>query len=218
VWASGWRGRRIMPLVIGALLVADLWMLLITYNITAPSADYYPATSFINQLSIVPPTERILVAGENLPANTGLVYGFRDWRAADVMMPERAHIAATYIDPGYIGSLWTDYSMFMHEPKLYVATALGIRYFILPAGQDPNDPVIADPDHPDFKRLAYKDGLGLWEAEGVPGYAYLSDNVWAVPDEAGAAHWMRNITWAKMRNYGAMVEAPESVIAGMDHT
>jgi hypothetical protein len=217
IWASGWLGRRIMPPVIAMLLVADLWMLLVTYNPTALSSYYYPTTSFISQLSVVPSTERILVEGENLPVNTGLVYGFRDWRAQDPMITERAYRASTFLDPAYITSTWTQYNMFLDKPNLYIAPALGVRYFILPKDHNPNYPVTPDPGHPDFTRLAYKDGLGLWEAQGVPGFAYLSDNVWAVPDEAGATHWMVRLTWDKMRNYAAMVEAPDSTIAGMEH-
>ncbi len=217
IWTSNWAGRRAMPAVIAVVLVADLWMLLITYNPTAPSGYYYPTTSFISQLSNVPPTERILVEGENLPANTGLVYNFRDWRAQDPMITQRAYMASTFVDPNYTNGLWTQYNMFLDKPNLYIAPALGVRYFILPQDHNPNYPVTPDPGHPDFTRLAYKDGLGLWEAQGVPGFAYLSDNVWAVPDEAGATHWMIRLTWDKMRNYAAMVEAPDSTISGMEH-
>ncbi len=218
IWTSHWRGRRGMPLVIAALLVADIWMLLITYNPSAPAAYYYPTTSFISQLSIIPPAERILVEGEGLPANTGLVYGFHDWRAQDPMITERAYIVSTLLDPNYITDLWTGYNMFLNKPRLEVASSLGIRYFIMPKGYNPSDSEKNIPDHPNFTRLAYKDGLGLWVAQGVPGFAYLSDNVWAVPDEAGAAHWTLNLTWDKMRNYAAMVEAPDSTIVGMEHT
>jgi hypothetical protein len=132
-------------------------------------------------------------------------------------MPQRAFVASTLLDPNYTNNGWTEYNMFMDKPRLEVASSLGIRYFILPREHDPNKPSPPDPDHPTFTRLAYKDGLGLWEAEGVPGFAYLSDNVWAVPDEAGAAHWTLRVTWEKMRNYAAMVEAPASAIAGMEH-
>jgi hypothetical protein len=218
LWASGWRGRSAMPLVIAALLVADLWMLLIAYNVTSPTTYYYPSTSFINQLSVVPPTERIVMAGEGPPANTGLIYGFRDWRAQDPMISERAHQAAYFIDPNFSDNIWTDYNMFFSNPRLEVASALGMRYVIMPKGYNPSDSVKDVPDHPDFTRLAYKDGLGLWETQGVPGFAYLSNNVWAVPDEPGATHWMLRVSWEKMRNYAAMVEAPASAIAGMDHT
>ncbi len=217
IWTSDWRGRRGMPLVIATVLVADLWMLLVTYNPSAPAAYDYPTTSFISQLSIVPPDERILVEGEGLPANTGLVYGFRDWRAQDPMITERAYIASTLLDPNYITDLWTGYNMFLNGPRLEVASSLGMRYFIMPKGYNPSDSEKNNPGHPDFTRLAYKDGLGLWETQGVPGFAYLSDNVWAVPDEAGAKHWTLNLTWDKMRNYAAMVEAPDSTIAGMEH-
>jgi len=158
------------------------------------------------------------VEGEGLPANTGLIYGFRDWRAQDSLRPERAYQAAHFIDPNFSDIIWTDYNMFLSKPRLEVASSLGMRYFIMPKGYDPNDSEKDVPDHPNFTRLAYKDGLGLWEAQGVPGFAYLSDNVWAVPDEAGAVHWMTRLTWDKMRNYGAMVEAPAGAVAGMQHT
>jgi hypothetical protein len=134
------------------------------------------------------------------------------------MITQRAYRASIFLDPAYITTIWTHYNMFLDKPRLEVASSLGIRYFILPKDHNPNNPVTPDPGHPDFTRLAYKDGLGLWEAQGVPGFAYLSDNVWAVPDEAGAAPWTISLTWDKMRNYAAMVEAPDSTIAGMEHT
>jgi hypothetical protein len=146
------------------------------------------------------------------------MYNIRDWRVMDPMLPQRAYRASRFIDPDYVKSIWTEYNMFMSAPRLYVANALGIRYFIMPRGYDPNDPSEKAPGSPDFKRLAYADGLGLWEAQGVPGFAYLSDNVWAVPDEDSAAHWMQSLTWDKMREYAAEVEAPESSIVGTERT
>jgi hypothetical protein len=59
--------------------------------------------------------------------------------------------------------------------------------------------------------------MGLWEAEGVPGFAYLSDYLGVVPGEEGAAHWLLRATWAKVRAYGAVVEAPKDAVAGIKH-
>lgn len=219
VWASRWRGGRfIMPILLGALLVADLWRLLLGANPSAPADLYFPQTSFIKQLSAtVPPTERIIAQDAVLPANTGLVYGFRDWRGQDVMISARAYQAAQFLSPSYINTVGDAYNMFMPDVNLLVAPALGIRYFILPQGINPNQPSTEDPGRPNFKRLAYKDGLGLWEAEGVPGFAYLSDYVWAVADEPGATHWMTSLTWQKIRAYASMVEAPASAVSSIKH-
>ncbi len=206
----------VAPLAIGAFLVADLWQLLFTFNPTAPADWYYPETSFIEQLvTNVPATERVIAEGDALLANTGLVYGYRDWRAQDPMFTERAMVASTLLDPDYRNNTWDRYNMSLHDIRLPVAPMFGIRYFVFPTDIDPNHPGPADPDRPTFKRLAFTEGLGLWEADGVPGFAYLSDDVTAVPDEAAAREWMDKITWEQVRLYAAMVEAPVERLAGV---
>src|SRR5262249_38169784 len=79
----------------------------------------------------------------------------------------------------------------------------------------PNHPDTPDPGRPNFKRLAYTDGLGLWEAEDVPGFAYLSDNVQAVDGEPAAAAWMRSATWDTVRSAAALGEAPAAAVASI---
>jgi hypothetical protein len=189
--------------------VVDLWQLLITINPTAPAEYYFPRTGFIDQMkALLPPAERVVAQGESFPANSGLIYNIRDWRAQDPMISEWAFKAAHYLSPDYSKGIWTEYNMFFPTVNLPVAPALGIRYFISESTNlnNTDDP---DPDRPNIKRLAYKDGLGLYEIEGVPGFTYLSDYLWVEPDEEGADHWLQRVTWAKMRAYGAVVEAPE---------
>ncbi|MEO8288880.1 MAG: YfhO family protein [Chloroflexota bacterium] len=217
LWVSGWRGGRVMPFVLPALLVADLWMLLYTYNGTAPADQYFPQTSFIQQLSIVPPTEHIVMQGEVMPSNSGLVYNVRDWRGQDPMLSQRAFKATLFLSPEYKKTIWTEYNMFFPSLEMPVAPALGIRYFIMPRDTDPNWPSDPDDGHPVFKRLAFKDELGLWEAQGVPGFAYLSDYVTPVPGEPEAQAWMKALTWGQMRGYEAMVEAPADAVASIQH-
>ncbi len=90
---------------------------------------------------------------------------------------------------------------------------LGIRYYV--SSDNPNTAESQAPDQPPITRLEYKEGVGLWFIEGVPGFAYLSDNVQAVADEKAAADWMKGITWAQVRSYAALVEAPGSEIAAI---
>ncbi len=218
LWASGGRAARIAPLIIGLVLVADLWRMMVPYNPTAPAAKYYPPTSFLQQLQrVVPATERLLVEGEVLPANTGYVYGFRDWRVQDSMLSERAYQAAVMLSPDMPKSVQTDYNMFLNNVRKPVAPLLGMRYFIFKSDVDPNHPEPAEPQHPDYTRLAYKDGLGLWAAEGVPGFAYLSDNLHVVETAAAAATWLRAVQWSDVRAYAALVEAPAAAVAAIQH-
>jgi hypothetical protein len=207
---------RLAPLLIGGFLVADLWQLLYTFNQTAPADQYYPETSFIEQVvADVPPTERLIAEGDALLTHTGLIYGFRDWRAQEPMFTERALTASTLLDPDYRNDSWNRYNMVLQDIQLPVAPLLGIRYFVFPKETDPNHPATPDPDRPNFKRLAFTEGLGLWELEGVPGFAYLSDYVTAVPGEPEARSWMQGRTWDQVRAYPAVVEAPESVLHGV---
>ncbi|MGA7730732.1 MAG: YfhO family protein [Chloroflexia bacterium] len=218
LWVSGWLGKRTVPimgLVISALLIADLWMLLFTFNPSSALDRYYPTTSFISQAqALVPPTERVVLEGVVMPANTGLVYGIRDWRYQDPMIGARSRQAARLLAPDYDKVGWMAYSMFFPQVKMEVAPAFGIRYVIYPRETNPDfwEPF---PGRPAFKRLAFTDGLGLWEVEGVPGFTYLSDNVEAVPGEAEAANWIQGMTWEKIRAYPAVVEASASSISGI---
>lgn len=202
------------PVAIGVFLIADLWQLLYTFNPTAPADWYYPDTTFTQQVtSLVPPTERFIAEGESLLTHTGLIYGYRDWRAQEPMFTERALQASLMLDPDYRTDAWNRYNMSMHDIRLQVAPMLGIRYFVFPNNIDPNNPAVADSTRPPLKKLADSDGLGLWEAEGVPGFAYLSDNITTEPDEASARNWMSTTTWTQTRAYASMIEAPLDAIS-----
>jgi hypothetical protein len=220
MWAGSWRMWRVGPALIGIVLVLDLWRLFITVNITSPAELYYPETSFLAQVKAsIPATERLLVEGSVMPANTGLVYGIRDWRAQDPMLSERAFQAALFLDPDLRKNGWDAYNMFLENVRLPVGPMLGMRYVILPVEPgvktDPNQPEVPDPERPTFTRLASKDGLSLWRVEGVPGFAYLSENVRAVATEREAAEWMRGTTWEQARGFEAVVEAPANAIEAL---
>ena len=210
--------RRVIGLGLAVLVITDLWRLLYTYNQTAPPDEYYPRTSFIDQTaSLVPPTDRLLVIGDVMPANSGLILGLRDWRSNDPMLSVRSRSAAQLLSPEYVNDIYTDYNMILSHVRLQVGPAFGMRYYILPTTINPNTPADDTPDKPAFTRLAFKDGLGLWEAEGVPGFAYLSDAVTAVPSERDAYAWMEKLTWTQMRSYSAMVEAPATAVSSIAH-
>jgi hypothetical protein len=51
--------------------------------------------------------------------------------------------------------------------------------------------------------------------EGVPGFAYLSDNVTPAGGEDVARTWMGSLTWEQVRSYPAVVEAPESALGSI---
>ena len=132
----------------------------------------------------------------------------------DPMIGLRAFRASAMLSPGYENEIWTQYNMFFPQVRLEVAPMFGIRYIVYPTEINPGywEP---DPVRPNFKRLAFTEGLGLWEMEGVPGFTYLSDNVTAVPGEAEASAWIEDLTWEEVRAYPAVVEAPASSVEGI---
>ena len=216
IWWVGGRASRWMPGVLAAVLVADLWVLLYTYNPSVPAEWYYPRTSFINQLAAaVPSPERVIVQGEILPPNSALVYNVRDFRGQDPMISERAFRTLSILSPSFEKEVWNWYNSFLPDLNLQMAPALGVRYYVLPTSINLTSTDYDVPGKPDFKRLAFKDGAGLWEAEGVPGYAYLTDNVRAVANGGEAEKWLAGLTWGAVRSYEAAVEAPASAIAGL---
>jgi hypothetical protein len=212
IWVARRWGSRIAPLALGALLLLDLWWLLMPVMRTAPMDWYYPQTSFLMQVKeLVPLTERIFVVGEAMPANTGLIYNIRDWRASDPMITDRAYRALRVIAPEVHTNISDEYNVFIRAARREIAPLLGMSYYIFPAGTNPNDP--AEGDAPSYTRLAYKEGLGLWRAEGVPGFAYLTDRVQTVPDGNGALAWLKDASWARTRTYPAVVEADPSLLS-----
>ncbi|MEO6457744.1 MAG: YfhO family protein [Chloroflexia bacterium] len=209
--------RFVWPAVVTLLLLTDLWRVMLPINPTSPASHYYPSTRFIRDVqSMVPPTERILVDDDVLPTNTSLIFNIRDWRTQDVMTPELAHRAALLLDPDLTSRGTDDYTMTLRNVRLHIAPLLGMRY-IISRNRGLGNPNVDNPDQPPFTRLSFKEGVGLWAVQGVPGFTYLSDNVSAVAGEPEAAQWMENVTWAQTRAYAVMVEAPANSIAAIQH-
>jgi hypothetical protein len=213
LWARA-RLRWIGPMLLAVLLLVDLWSLLFSYVAYAPADQYYPETRFLRDLKSVPPTERIITRFAGLIANSALVYGIRDWRAQDPMLSDRAYKAALLFDPDLPKRPGDNYNMVLKNMHLQVAPMLGIRYLVSTPNPNNEEP---EPDRPPITRLEYKEGLGLWRIEGVPGFTYLSDNVQVVPGEAAAHAWMQGLTWAQVRSYSAIVEAPPDALAAVHH-
>ncbi|HEY0071915.1 MAG TPA: hypothetical protein VGE04_18290 [Chloroflexia bacterium] len=213
LWLTEPRVRRAVPFLLGLIIVADMWRLMLPVNGSAPAEQYYPRTNFFEQVKAnVPASERIFVLGDVMPPNAGLVYGLRDWRASDPMISERAYRVAATIAPEIRSDVYAEYYMFFRHPRIEIPPLLGMQYYI---GTGVNSP--PEEGSPQFTRLAYKDGLGLWRAEGVPGFAYLSDNVQQAATEEEALAWLNNATWETARRYMAVVEAPPGQIVQIRH-
>ncbi len=213
LWARA-RARWIGPMLLTALLLVDMWSLLFSFVASAPADQYYPKTRFLRDLKNIPHTERVITRFAGLIANSALVYGIRDWRAQDPMISDRAYKAALLFDPDLPKRPGDNYNMVMIQVRLQIAPMLGIRYFVSSRNPNEEEP---EPDRPPITRLEYKEGLGLWRIEGVPGFTYLSDNVQMVPDEAAALAWMKGLTWTQVRAYSALVEAAPHALAAVQH-
>ena len=216
LWRMGRRGQLWAPALLAVVVLADLWRLVLPINGSAPATDYFPETPFLRQLrDLVPSPERFLVEGEALPANVGLVYGLRDWRVQDPMISRRTERVAFALSPTTADSVWAQYNMFMHDIHWPIATLLGIRYFVLPVPAAPGDFGEAADNPPPISRLAYKDGLSLWRVEEVPGFAYLSTNVQALPNPSSALAALKQITGTDARAAKALVEATPATVAAI---
>lgn len=216
LWVVWRRGARVVPALLAVLLLVDLWWVLLPINGTSPADQYYPVTEFHRQVkAAVPQTERILIEGEVMPANTGLIYNIRDWRTSDPMATRRAYEATHVLAPKTFESSSDAYNVYLREPRLELAPLLGMRYYIAPWDENPN--TSETPNRPDFTRLARKDGLALWRAEGVPGFAYLSDNVQVAADGEQALNWLKAATWDTARSYSAVAEISPGALAAITH-
>ncbi len=216
LWQGSRRLHRLAPTLLCGVVILDLWRLLLPINGTAPTDQYFPSTPFLRQLQDqIPSPERFLIQGNALPSNTALVYGLRDWRVQDPMLTYRAQQAAFAVSPGLTTNTWNQYNMFMQDINFPVATMLGIRYFVLPVPAEAGD--FGDPadNPPPISRLAYKDGLSLWRADGVPGFAYLSDKVQVLPNPAAVLAALQQVTWRDARAYKALVEGPPENVAAI---
>lgn len=216
LWVTWRRGARLVPVLLGVVLLVDLWSVLVPINGTAPAEQYYPVTDFIRQVKAsVPAVERVLIEDEVLPANTGLVFNIRDWRAGDPMISHRAYRALRVLAPRTFENGNDEYNVYLRDPRYELAPMLGMRYFVTPWDEDPND--YDRPNTPQFTRLARTDGLALWQAEGVPGFTYLSDNVAAAAGEEQALNWLKEATWDTARGYSAVAETTAGKLAGIQH-
>ncbi len=216
LWVTWRGGARVVPVLLGLVLLVDLWSVLMPINGTAPAEQYYPVTDFIEQVrTSVPPVERVLIEDEVLPANTGLVFNIRDWRAGDPMITQRFYRTMETVAPKTFENRNDEYNVYLRDPRYELAPLLGMRYFITPWDEDPND--YDRPNTPEFTRLARTDGLALWQAEGVPGFAYLSDNVTAAAGEEQALNWLKEVTWDTARSYSAVAETTADKLAGIQH-
>ncbi|HEX8230781.1 MAG TPA: YfhO family protein [Chloroflexia bacterium] len=214
LWLTWRRGPRVVPVLLGVMLLVDLWSVLVPINGTAPAEQYYPVTDFIRQVkTALPPVERVLIEDDVLPANSGLVFNIRDWRAGDPLVSRRFYRTTRVLAPTTYENPTDAYNVYLREPRYELAPLLGMRYFITPWDEDPND--YALPNTPDFTRLARTDGLALWQAEGVPGFTYLSDNVTAAQDEEQAINWLKEATWDTARSYSAVAETTADKLAGI---
>ncbi|MDQ5825954.1 MAG: YfhO family protein [Chloroflexota bacterium] len=216
LWVTWRGGARVVPVLLGVALLVDLWSVLVPINRTAPAEQYYPVTDFIRQLrTSIPPVERVLIEDHVLPANTGLVYNIRDWRAGDPMITQRYYRTMEVLAPKTLENSNDEYNVYLRDPRYELAPLLGMRYFVTPWDEDPND--YDRPNTPKFTRLARTDGLALWQAEGVPGFTYLSDNVTAAADEEQALIWLREATWDTARSYSAVAETTADKLGGIRH-
>lgn len=217
LWVTWRKGPRVAPVLLALAVLVDLWTALQPVNGTSPADQYYPVTDFIRQVkAALPEVERVLIEDDVLPANTGLVYNIRDWRAGDPMISQRAYRASRVLAPKTFQSITDEYNVYLRDPRYELAPLLGMRYFITPWNENPNT-YEALPNRADFTRLARKDGLSLWRAEGVPGFTYLSDNVQAAAGEEQALDWLKTGTWDTARSYSAVAEASPDKLAGIQH-
>jgi hypothetical protein len=214
LWWAGGKGRLFGPLLLGFVLVVDLWHLNVPVNPTARTESYYPSTRFIRDLQSVRPPDRLLVEGEVFPANSALVFGIPDWRAQDALISQRAYQAAHFLYPQLSDSVWAEYNFFLNEVHLQVAPMLGITHFVRAISPDqPN--IVGPPGQPPITRIAAKEGFGLWKFEDVPGFSYLSDRLTVVSSEKEASAWMKSLTWAQVRSYEALVESEVDAVAAI---
>jgi hypothetical protein len=216
LWVAWRRGPRVVPVLLGVVLLVDLWSVLIPINGTAPAGQYYPVTDFIRQVKTsMPPVERVLIEDAVLPANTGLVFNIRDWRAGDPLITQRYYRTLRVLAPKTFENGNDAYNVYLRDPRYELAPLLGMRYFVTPWDEDPNE--YDRPNTPNFTRLARTDGLALWQAEGVPGFTYLSDNVTAAPGDEQALNWLKEATWDAARSYSAVAETTADKLAGIQH-
>ena len=202
------RRVAVVQTAMGAVLLLDLWRVGFGYTPVRPAAELYPPDPLLARLAALPATARVLVGGPAPRPGLNAAYGFRDWRTQDPAAPARADVVAGLLSPAMLASYPLHYNMLLPDPRLDLASLLGLDYALLPAAADPNAGVPAFSGAPPFTRLAAEGGLVLWQNAAAAPFAYLAGRAVTAPDEPAARAWLAATTWPRVQAREAVLETP----------
>ena len=155
------------------LTIVDLFIFGIGYNPDVPAKDFYPKTPLIERLSTLDMKDYTFYApGTTMPADIAVMYHLRDFRGYDMIVSERYQRFIDLLFPGTNpvlgvgGWLW-----WKALPEPVLASVAGIKYFVLPAGYDPNQ------QGNYFSMIGIYGVLTLWDNTLAKPIAYAASRV-----------------------------------------
>lgn len=170
-------------LVYGGLIlltVVDLFIFGIGYNPDVPAKDFYPKTPLIDRLLTLDTKNYTFFApGNTIPADIAVIYHLRDFRGYDMIVSERYQRFIDLLFPGTNPVLGVGGWLWWKDlPEPVLASVAGIKYFVLPAGADPNR------QGNYFTMTGDYGALALWDNTLARPIAYAASRV--IPSASGA--------------------------------
>ena len=190
--------RRVVYGGLIMLTVVDLFIFGIGYNPDVSRKDFYPQTPLIEKLQTLDTKDYTFYApGNTMPANIAVIYHLRDFRGYDMVVSNRYQNFLYLLFPeskpvlGVGGWLW-----WKDLPKPVLASMAGIKYFVLPAGFDPN----RQGDY--FTMIGTYGNLSLWDNRFAKPIVYAASRV--IPSDSGA-NTMSLLSNASMPDIGSAI-------------
>ncbi len=182
--------RRVVYGGLILLTVVDLFIFGIGYNPDVSRKDFYPQTPLIDKLKTLDTKDYMFYApGNTMPADIAVMYHLRDFRGYDMVVSNRYQNFIYLLFPeskpvlGVGGWLW-----WKDLPKPVLASIAGIKYFVLPAGFNPNQ------QGNYFTVIGTYGNLSLWDNRFATPMVYAASRVVPSDSDTGSLRLLSNFT------------------------
>lgn len=195
------------------MTIVDLFIFGIGYNPDVPAKDFYPKTPLIDRLLTLDTKDYTFYApGTTMPADIAVIYHLRDFRGYDMIVSERYQRFIDLLFPGTNPVLGVGGWLWWNDlPEPVLASIAGIKYFVLPAGDDPNQ------QGNNFTMIGTYGTMALWDNMLAKPIAYAASKAIPSESDAGTLHLLSGFTVADIGSaivqgiYEYHVYSPDSV-------
>jgi hypothetical protein len=199
----GWIPPRAFSLLALGLLLVDMMRADWNFNAASPYETFYPVNRLTKFLAELGPGERVAVVGRYAESNMLLYYRIADYRIYDPTVSERYMRYTRSLSPETYRAAFREQDasytvhLFLIRPDASQLSALGIRWLVCDAGEDPNSWQPAPGGTPLYERRLESHGFVVWENRYARPYAYMASRFQVSPDDATVLARMKFLTLEK---------------------